>query len=74
MRCAIAPGLRQGEVDAGIDAELDEALCGRIVARNGPQRPATARNGPDRSGAVLHITFPAALGIGPATLTGAEHG
>jgi len=41
-----------------------EALGGRIVARNRP----------DRSGAVLHITFPAALGIEAATLIGAEHG
>ena len=41
-----------------------EALGGRIVARNRP----------DRAGAVLHITFPAALGIAPATLIGAENG
>jgi two-component system sensor histidine kinase KdpD len=41
-----------------------EALGGRIVARNRP----------DRSGAVLHITFPAALGIQPADLIGAEDG
>jgi two-component system, OmpR family, sensor histidine kinase KdpD len=41
-----------------------EALGGRIVARNRP----------DRAGAVLHITFPAALGIAAATLIGAENG
>jgi two-component system sensor histidine kinase KdpD len=41
-----------------------EALGGKIVARNRP----------DRAGAVLHITFPVELGIDAASLVGAEHG
>jgi len=41
-----------------------EALGGKIVARNRP----------DRSGATLHVSFPAELGIEAATLLGADHG
>jgi two-component system sensor histidine kinase KdpD len=41
-----------------------EALGGRIVARNRP----------DRSGAVLRISFPEELGIAAATLIGADNG